>query len=642
MYTYSQLLIRNIAAAVIFSVILTITIVVLFNQQINNQQLSHQALIKLLITNTQSTSIASVAEKLMLSGRFLTLSIIAPSGETLFNQSTTEPTLSSFINQKPTEFLIDKNGVKVYMQLQIYDQYNVVLLTMFLIALSSLLIAVIFSKISWQHHLTTMNNVSKRIKHEFNFALASNDKTVNEPHSEPSPHYVNLPSLTDGLAALQKQIRDQLSNAAILEQQAYVDSLTQLENRNRFVQCYDDQKNLIKYGVLIITRCTELQTVNQIHGYHEGDNYICRVVSILKNTTKGFKSSQLFRLNGSDFATILPGTNLFDAERYGQEVTEKFNDYQQLSDLDSVGYTGMVYFDYNKPLTELLGLADTAINIAQAKRSNAWYAVHKEADIESSNEIYGNKCWLHEIELVVKNQHVKILTQQLKANDLTNKLYSEVFAQFLSDNNEVLPTTSFIAMAEKLNKMVDVDQVIIEKVLNAIESQCLSNHNFGINVSAKTIHDQQFINWLENKLLRVPAIANHLIFEISEYGLQQNIKTSRRFIDMIHHAGSRITIERFGIGLTSLKLFKTLKPDFIKMDRTYTRNIDKDKNNQYFLRLIIDLAHKLSTIVIAENIEKKEEKFALEELAIDGYQGFLIAKPLPMTSTMKDSYSPYA
>jgi EAL domain-containing protein (putative c-di-GMP-specific phosphodiesterase class I) len=67
------------------------------------------------------------------------------------------------------------------------------------------------------------------------------------------------------------------------------------------------------------------------------------------------------------------------------------------------------------------------------------------------------------------------------------------------------------------------------------------------------------------------------------------------------------------------------------MDSTYTRNIDKDKNNQYFLKLIIDLAHKLSTIVIAESIEKKEEKFTLEALAIDGYQGFLIAKPLPMT-----------
>jgi diguanylate cyclase (GGDEF)-like protein len=636
MYTYSQILTRNITVALIFSVILTVTIVVLFNQQINSQQQSHQALVKLLISNTQVSSIASVAEKLMLSGRFLTLSIIAPSGQTLFNKSATKPFFSSFMEQKPTNFLINKDGLTVNMQLQIYEQINVVLLTLFLIALSTLLIAVITSKISWTHHLAIMNNVSKKIQQEFNFALANNNKkdngkTDNEFTSEPSTHYVNLPSLTDGLAALQKQINEQLSNAAILEQQAYIDPLTQLENRNQFIRCFEDRKHKIKYGVLIITRCSELQTVNQIHGYHAGDNYICRVVSILKDSCKDFTSSQLFRLNGSDFATILPNTNLFDAESYGQKVTEKFNNYQQLSDLDSVGCTGLVYFDHKKPLAELLGLADTAVNIAQAKRGNAWYAVHKESDIESSNEIHGNKCWLHEIELVVKNQQIKILTQQLKPNVLTNKLYSEVFARFLSDSNEVLPTTSFIAMAEKLDKMVDVDQVIIEKVLNAIENQHLSDHNFGINVSAKTIHDQQFINWLEEKLLRVPTIANHLIFEISEYGLQQNIKNSKRFIDMIHHAGSRITIERFGIGLTSFKLFKALKPDFIKMDSTYTRNIDKDKNNQYFLKLIIDLAHKLSTIVIAESIEKKEEKFTLEALAIDGYQGFLIAKPLPMT-----------
>jgi EAL domain-containing protein (putative c-di-GMP-specific phosphodiesterase class I) len=51
------------------------------------------------------------------------------------------------------------------------------------------------------------------------------------------------------------------------------------------------------------------------------------------------------------------------------------------------------------------------------------------------------------------------------------------------------------------------------------------------------------------------------------------------------------------------------------MDSTYTRNIDKDKNNQYFLKLIIDLAHKLSTIVIAESIEKKRRKIYIRSIS---------------------------
>ena len=194
----------------------------------------------------------------------------------------------------------------------------------------------------------------------------------------------------------------------------------------------------------------------------------------------------------------------------------------------------------------------------------------------------------------------------------------------------MLPTASFIAMAEKLNKVAAVDRMIIEKVLTEIMNKNLLGQNFAINISAKTIHDEHFLIWLERRLLRDPAIASNLIFEITEYGLQQNIKSSKRFIDMIHRVGSRITVERFGVGLTSFKFFRDLKPDFIKMDSAYTRDIDEDKNNQYFLRLIIDLAHRLSITVLAENVESLEEKTTLEKLFIDGCQGFYIGKPKPM------------
>ena len=66
------------------------------------------------------------------------------------------------------------------------------------------------------------------------------------------------------------------------------------------------------------------------------------------------------------------------------------------------------------------------------------------------------------------------------------------------------------------------------------------------------------------------------------------------------------------------------------MDSSYTRDIDDDKNNQYFLRLMIDLAHRLSINVLAEGIESQEEKHTLEKLFIDGCQGYYVGKPVPL------------
>jgi EAL domain-containing protein (putative c-di-GMP-specific phosphodiesterase class I) len=194
----------------------------------------------------------------------------------------------------------------------------------------------------------------------------------------------------------------------------------------------------------------------------------------------------------------------------------------------------------------------------------------------------------------------------------------------------MFPTASFIAMAEKLDKIIAVDKLIIETTINEIINKNMLEDSFGINISARSISDEHFIIWLERRLLREPQVAPRLIFEITEYGLQQNIKTSKRVIDMLHRVGSRITVERFGVGLTSFKFFRDLSPDYIKMDSSYTRDIDDDKSNQYFLRLMVDLAHRLNINVLAESVETQEEKHTLEKLFFDGCQGFYVGKPIPL------------
>jgi EAL domain-containing protein (putative c-di-GMP-specific phosphodiesterase class I) len=209
-------------------------------------------------------------------------------------------------------------------------------------------------------------------------------------------------------------------------------------------------------------------------------------------------------------------------------------------------------------------------------------------------------------------------------------VYGEILARFINSNGDMLPTATFFAMAEKLDKIVEVDRLIIDTAIEEITSKNMLESSYGINISPRSINDEHFIIWLERKLLRESFAAPRLVFEVSEFGLQQNIKTAKRVVDMLHRVGSRVTVERFGVGLTSFKFFRDLTPDFIKMDSSYTRDIDDDKNNQYFLRLMVDLAHRLSINVLAESVESQDEKHTLEKLFIDGCQGYYVGKPSPL------------
>ncbi|GHE78788.1 EAL domain-containing protein [Thalassotalea profundi] len=623
MYTYSQLLLRNIIFGLLFSLTISAIAVVLSKQLFSEQQQQHKVFLSQ-ITTIENIDHKQLFNQLNNAFNYTTL-LVKHEQQTISSIESTLSGIEQFFAPNITK-ITTKDNYTISFQLNFTNEVNFVLIVIVSIFIISVLASIIAGWLSLNRYTKVITLVSEQIKSGINRIVNPKEKTQDNAIDS----ILNQANIQTILTDLQNVLNQHIEGANLLKKEAYIEPLTQLDNRSRFVQFFDSQSESNKSGVLTITRCSELQTINQIHGYHEGDNYICKVADIMKSSAERYQGSQLFRLNSSDFATILPNTTMQEAERYAQLLTDQFNQYQQASDLDSVAYTGLVSFDKHKPLGELLALVDTGISIAQTKQINSWFA-QKDTDIlESSSASYGNQNWRQEIDNVLENQRVTLLVQHIKPNSRNSKVYSEILARFLNSNEEMLPTASFIAMAEKLDKIVAVDRMIVECAIEEIKQKNMSDHHFGINLSARTIHDEHFLIWLERRLLKDSVIASKLVFEITEYGLQQNIKTSKRFIDMIHRVGSRLTVERFGVGLTSFKFFRDLKPDYIKMDSTYTRDIDEDKNNQYFLRLMVDLAHRLSITVLAESVETQEEKFTLEKLFIDGCQGFYIGKPEPI------------
>jgi len=628
MYTFSQLLIRNILIGIVFSLLATIISLLTLGDRFQDKMTLQQ---KVITTIAQKTVINNdnqeLAKILRTMSSYSQLQIANSGNKNTFTYSKANTdTPIPFVTPNSKKFSIKDLDLNITFQLDFSKETSSVLQLIGILFLISNIFIIFASWLSIRKHKVFFQAISQQIKND----LSNINGSLEDNDDEGINDILDIPELKEGINEIKGIISSQINNSSALEKEAYLDSLTQLPNRGRFVQFYENevvQDSPVKFGVLLITRCSELQTINQIHGYREGDAYIVNIAELFKTALINYPSAKIFRLNSSDFACIIPNVQLKEAENFAQELTGKFNEYQQAAELDSVAYTGLVYFDKSKPLGELLALADTGISVAQTKNINAWYS-QKDTNILENNSInYGNQNWRQEIESVIENQRISLLLQPIHPSNRNSRVYGEVLARFLNSNEEMLPTASFIAMAEKLDKIVAIDRLIIETAINEIVTKNLNDQSFGINVSARSINDEHFLIWLERRLLRESAVAPRLIFEITENGLQQNIKTSKRFIDMIHRVGSRVTVERFGVGLTSFKFFRDLKPDFIKMDSTYTRDIDEDKNNQYFLRLMVDLAHRLSISVLAESVESQEEKHTLEKLFIDGCQGFYIGKP---------------
>lgn len=619
MYTYSQLLFRHLIFGLIISTGIAAFAIFIAKGHIVEQQKSFASIISAIPYDAQqSTSYVNQLKRL---SDFQMLEITENRQNNLLKHEQPQHILLSVLDVKSNVVNVKNSNITVDYRLAQSGVINLLTQLLIILFATPIVASLIAGHFSLRRYANTVKTVGNQIVQNLSSISNAKDETV-----ENTSAALDLPEVNQALNEVQEQIQRHISAKNELEVEAYTDSITKLDNRNRFIQYFDEQGKSL-FGVLTITRCSELQNINQIHGYSEGDKYIKKVSDIIKNSATRYPSAQIFRLNSSDFATILPNTTLQDAEKFAESITNDFNMYQSTAEYDSIGYTGLVAFDKDMPLGEMLALADTGISVAQTKQTNAWYAQTDTEILENTSASYGNQNWRQEIENVLENQRVTLLVQPISPTGRNSKVYGEVLARFLNSSDEMLPTASFIAMAEKLDKIVAVDRMIIEQAISEIINKNLQEHHFGINISARSIHDEHFLIWLERRLLRDSHITSNLIFEITEHGLQQNIKTSKRFIDMIHRVGARITVERFGVGLTSFKFFRDLKPDFIKMDSTYTRDIDEDKNNQYFLRTMVDLAHRLSITVLAESVESQEEKFTLEKLFIDGCQGFYIGKP---------------
>lgn len=644
MYTFPQLLLRNFALAFIFIVSISVVSIVMLSSLLENKTNEHAQLISTLmqqltindnveqINNDELSEATRFAETLRRISSYTQLNIYNAAGKKLVQFNNQDSIVNiPFISPVAKQVRAQNTPLTIEYQLNNTQESLLVLTFIVLSIVLSLILITFAASLSSKRHKAVFNIIGQQIKNDL--ALVNNTHLNDDKDRLANQDALEIPELKQGVDDIKALMKLQLKNVVDLEQTAYVDALTKLDNRGRFVQFYENKvvnESPVTFGVLAITRCSELQTINQIHGYHEGDNYIAHVAKLINKAISTYPDGKLFRLNSSDFACILPNMKLKQAENLAKDLTLLFNEYQVASDLDSVAYSGLVSFDKTKPLGELLALADTAVSIAQTQAPNSWHSQTDTDILQKNSANYGNQNWRQEIESVIENKRVTLLLQPIQPTGRNSKVYGEVLARFLNSNDEMLPTASFIAMAEKLDKITAVDKLIVETTINNIIDKNMFEHSFGINLSPRSINDEHFIIWLERRLLRDTKVSKHLIFEISEYGLQQNIKTSKRLIDMLHRVGSRVTVERFGVGLTSFKFFRDLTPDYIKMDSSYTRDIDDDKNNQYFLRLMVDLAHRLSINVLAESVESQEEKHTLEKLFIDGCQGFYIGKPHPL------------
>ncbi|MBW2644837.1 MAG: EAL domain-containing protein [Deltaproteobacteria bacterium] len=189
--------------------------------------------------------------------------------------------------------------------------------------------------------------------------------------------------------------------------------------------------------------------------------------------------------------------------------------------------------------------------------------------------------------------------------------------------------SSLLRLAEDSDLLFNVDCLCRKTALNSAKNLPVDTHLF-LNIVPFSIHDPEFRgDKLISSLKEVNVDPNKIVMEITE---KQAVKDYHLLYEATQHLkdiGFAIAIDDVGTGYSNLQSLVELKPNFIKIDISIVRNVDKERAKEDLIRSFLVLAQTLNAKVIGEGIETKEELDKLTELGIDCGQGFYFAKPGP-------------
>jgi EAL domain-containing protein (putative c-di-GMP-specific phosphodiesterase class I) len=207
----------------------------------------------------------------------------------------------------------------------------------------------------------------------------------------------------------------------------------------------------------------------------------------------------------------------------------------------------------------------------------------------------------------------------------------EALARWQHPGRGMLRPDEFVPLAEQTGLMCPLTHEILEISL----AQCRRWWDNGIdvtvavNLSVSDLLDQAFPDLVASLLDRYELPPRALELEITETKLIPDRVRSTAVLGTLRELGIRIAIDDYGTGYSSLSYLRELPVDILKLDKSFTRQLDTNYMAGAIVRSTVGLAHSLDLDIVVEGVESLTTMRKLEEFGCDLAQGYFFGQPQP-------------
>ena len=411
------------------------------------------------------------------------------------------------------------------------------------------------------------------------------------------------------------------------------DTLTGVANRPLLV---DHLRHGIAYGeryermvATFVVNIDHFKYVNQSLGHDAGDDLLKGVALRLRGALRDHDS--IARLGADSFAmTLIDLDNLGGATQAMQRVLQSVRAPFMIGEQEVVitCSVGCALYPNDGPDPEtLLRRADTAMRHARTLGGDCYYFYSADSDRFTEERLYieGN------LRRAIENGEMMVNYQpQVDAKD-GHFIGMEALVRWKHPEMGMVSPGRFIPVAEETDLIVSIGSWVMEEACRQVKvwlDEGFAVGHVAVNLSPRQFRDERLISKVSEILKRTGLDAKHLELEITEGLAMKDVDSVVAKLKELKSLGLQMAIDDFGTGYSSLSYLRRFPIDRLKIDQSFTREVNSSSDGAAIARAVIQLGHALDLRVIAEGVETEDQLKFLRENGCDEIQGYYFSRPL--------------
>jgi diguanylate cyclase (GGDEF)-like protein/PAS domain S-box-containing protein len=430
---------------------------------------------------------------------------------------------------------------------------------------------------------------------------------------------------------VEKQLQEQQEK---LLYQAYYDPLTGLANRVLF---YDRLEHSLEKAerechklALLFIDLDRFKEINDSLGHDVGDIVLKIAAQRLGSVLR--EEDTLARLGGDEFTILLENIKSPQAvSSVAQKLLDALTEVMVVNGKElyiscSIGIS--IYPDNSCKTQDLLKYADSAMYKAKAEGRNG-FQFYSSDMTELAFERVVMETSMH----TALNNEDFVVYFQPQINLKTSQIVGiEALVRWQHETLGLIAPSKFISLAESTGLIVELDRFVMRsvmKILSQWHRDGIYDGKISLNLSVKQLQEQDFIAFLQASMQEYGCKAQWLEFEVIESQIMHNPTESIKILTQLHELGISLALDDFGTGYSSLAYLKKLPVNRVKIDQSFIYELPKNFEDASIVQAVIALSKSLKLDIVAEGVEREDQKNFLLENGCDIVQGYYYAQALP-------------